>query len=673
VKPGDIVGGRYLIRRKLGEGGMSYVYLAEDILLGRHVAVKVLREPYADDEQFRRRFLREAQAVSLLSHPNIVTLFDTGMHEGAPYLVFEYVSGHTLKDEIRSRGPLPLEEVLAIGDQVLRALTHAHNRGIIHRDIKPHNILLTPDGTAKVSDFGIARALGGDTLTESGTFLGSAHYFSPEQAKGEAITPASDVYAFGVVLYEMLTGVLPFTGDSPVTVALKHMEAYPPFVRERRSEVPTALDNVVRRAMAKYPQNRYPSAEAMRIDLASSLAPERRKESPWEEPASDLSGTASWTRPFLEHVSENLGAPSVSGAAGRKSKAGKVMRFLRRPSVWGTALALTLLFSLWWGIRLLSASFQVPEVEVPNVVGMTKDEALRDLEQAGFVHVDTREETSDEFEVGQVIAQDPPAGMRLKTTASVVLTLSLGPNKVSLPDVTGFSLDVAKSRLNGFAEIRTEEAFSDSVPAGLVIRQTPAGGMEVVPKQTTVTLVVSKGPKETVMPDVVGRSLEEAKGLLARAGLASDPEIKQEKGYFPAGTVIRAWPYQAGQKVSPGTKVTLFVSDGLLPDAVEVHYPVTVLPQESGPVDVRITVSDARFHDQVVIQETVNGAKTYEVLLVLAPGKDGLLRVYQNDVLVLSQAISYTQAKQSDKSDKSEGNGGSSPPLPPPGETYSTP
>ncbi|PTQ51743.1 MAG: Serine/threonine protein kinase PrkC, regulator of stationary phase [Brockia lithotrophica] len=664
MKSGDVVGGRYLIRRKLGEGGMSFVYLAEDLLLGRNVAIKVLREPYADDEQFRRRFLREAQAVSLLSHPNIVTLFDTGTHDGAPYLVFEYVPGRTLKEEIRARGPLPLDEVLSIGDQVLRALAHAHNRGIVHRDVKPHNILLTADGTAKVSDFGIARALGGETLTESGTFLGSAHYFSPEQAKGETITPASDLYAFGVVLYEMLTGDLPFAGDSPVTVALKHVEASPPSVRERRPEVPVALENVVRRAMAKRPENRYPTAEAMRLDLASSLDPARRKELPWEEPGSDPFDTATWTRPFSEHASEKPGSPPTPGA-GRESGAGRVMRVLRRPPVWGTVLALAFLFSLWWGIRALSAPFQVPEKEVPHVVGMTREEALRALEQAGFARVDTREETSDEVEAGRVIAQDPPAGTRLKTTASVLLTLSLGPNKVSVPDVRGLSLEVAKSRLTDFAEVRTEEEFSDTVPVGLVIRQIPAGGAEVVTKQTTVTLVVSKGPKETTMPDVVGRSLEEARVLLARAGFNPDPKVEREKSYFPAGSVIRAWPYQAGEKAAPGTKVTLFVSDGLLPDAVEVHYPVTVLPQGSEPVDVRISVSDARFTDHTVIRETVNGAKTYEVLLVLAPGKDGLLRVYQDGVLVLSQAIPYAEAKHGDTSG---GNGGASSPPSPSGD-----
>ncbi|RKQ88795.1 Stk1 family PASTA domain-containing Ser/Thr kinase [Brockia lithotrophica] len=653
MKLGDVVGGRYLIRRKLGEGGMSYVYLAEDLLLGRNVAVKVLREPYADDEQFRRRFLREAQAVSLLSHPNIVTLFDTGTHEGAPYLVFEYVPGRTLKEEIRARGPLPLEEVLSIGDQVLRALAHAHNRGIVHRDVKPHNILLTADGTAKVSDFGIARALGGETLTESGTFLGSAHYFSPEQARGETITPASDLYAFGVVLYEMLTGVLPFTGDSPVTVALKHVDAPTPSVRERRPEVPVALENVVRRAMAKRPENRYPSAEAMRLDLASSLDPARRKEPPWEEPDADFPDAEAWTRPFSELSSERTGSSPASGRGGR------VVRALRKPYVWGSALALAVLLFLWWGIHALSASFQVPEREVPDVAGMTREEALRALEQAGFAHVDSREEPSDEVEAGKVIAQDPPAGTRLKTTASVLLTLSSGPRKVPVPDVSGLTLEVAKSRFAAFAGVRTEEEFSDSVPAGVVIRQMPAGGTEVVPKQTTVTLVVSKGPKETVMPDVVGRSLEEARGLLARAGFDPDPKVEREKSYFPEGTVIRAWPYQAGEKASPGTKVTLFVSDGLLPDAVEVHYPVTVLPQGGESVDVRISVSDARFTDHTVIRETVNGAKTYEVLLVLAPGKDGLLRVYQNGALVLSQAISYAEAKRGD----AQGENGASPPA----------
>lgn len=526
-----VLGDRYEIDGVLGQGGMAKVFRGTDRVLGRTVAVKVLSPQFADDQSFVARFRREAQAAAGLNHPNIVGVFDTGSHQDVHYIVMEYVEGKTLRDALRDDGPLLPERAAEIADAVARALGSAHEAGLVHRDIKPGNIMLTSDGEVKVMDFGIARTTSGDTLTQTAAVLGTASYLSPEQAQGQAVDLRSDIYSLGCVLYEMLTGRPPFAGDSPVAIAYKHVRDDPPLPSRVNGDVPPDLEAVVMKCLAKNPENRYASAQELREDLGRMLQ---------GVPTLATPVMAGDSTEMLTHRHE--GTAVMTGVEGPPPEEER-----RRPWV---PILLTLLILAALGIAafflvrsLLGEEVQL--VRVPDVVGERLRVAEGRLQGAGFrVEVERRFNPAPQ---GEVLEQEPPGGREVEEGSTVTLTVSRGPKPKAVPDVVGMSQDEATSTLQeaGF-EVGVQEQESDA-EAGIVIDQDPDAGTEAEPG-STVTIVVSTGPQTTVVPDVVCDPIPAAQAEIREAGLVPQEVGSEFSVECPEGTV-------ASQNPGPGTEV----------------------------------------------------------------------------------------------------------------------
>jgi serine/threonine-protein kinase len=543
-QPEQVVGGRYRVVRKLGGGGMADVYLCEDLTLGRHVAIKVLLQRYLNDPTFVERFRREAKAAAGLNQQNLVAIYDWGEVDGTYYIAMEYVEGETLKDLIRRRGRLSGNEAVAVTMQLLAAVDFAHRSGIVHRDIKPQNVMLDRGGTVKVMDFGIARA-GDSGMTEAGSILGTAQYLAPEQAKGYPVDERSDLYSVGVCLYEMLTGTVPFKGDSAVTVALKHVNEVPREPSELVPGMPYALNQIVLKAMAKDPADRYQSAAEFARDLRAA-----REGGPVQAAAFDTGGERTRV----------MGAAGMT-AAEATSVLDQPLPPRRKKSKWPVILIVLLLaiiaavaVALWW-------TMSGDKAEVPQVVGLSRAAAVRALEKEGF-KVAVQEEFSDRVAEGFVSRQAPTSGTRLREGATVDIWVSKGSQKAgALPNFTGWTAAavddwLAQNDLQG--EQRTGR--SNAVNEGQVFRQDPAAGTELN-RGETVTYWVSRGKPQATVPDLTGMSQSNAEAALADVGLELGTVAQEQSASVPAGAVIRQDP-PAGEEVDKGSSVSIVVSTG---------------------------------------------------------------------------------------------------------------
>lgn len=554
----ELLAGRYELMETIGAGGMAIVIKAHCTLLDRPVAIKILRDQYAANQEFLDRFQREARAAARLSHPNIVSIYDVGQENGKQFIVMEYVPGRNLKEYLRAEGPLPPRTVAEIGRQIAAALAHAHQRGIIHRDIKPHNILITPEGQVKVTDFGIARAAAASSLTETGVVLGSVHYFSPEQARGEPVDARSDIYALGVVLYELLTGKLPFEGDSPIAVALRHLDSDPPSPRTLRPEVPEALEKIILKAMARDPAERYQTAGELQQALKAFLGAELVE----EEPTRLL-------RP---------------GAAVRSS-AGAAKPHKRKSGMIWTGIVLVFLGLLVGGFLAFRSYFLVPIVNVPDVVGRPAEEARQLIEEKGLVYKVLRSEHSDQ-PPGIVLSQQPEAGTPRKSGVGEVVqvVLSLGPERVEVPDVRGQTRPAAEATLADKKLVlgTVREEYDPVTPAGLVVAQDPAPKTPVM-VGSRVSLVLSLGPPPVshLMPNLAGQDLFQAEEILRSLNLKVGQITQEPSNIYGTGKVIRTDP-PAGTTVTEGDTINLVVSQGPPPE-----------PQpDSTTFNLRFTVPD---------------------------------------------------------------------------------
>ncbi|AEJ43195.1 Stk1 family PASTA domain-containing Ser/Thr kinase [Alicyclobacillus acidocaldarius] len=561
------LGGRYRLEQKIGEGGMAEVYRAIDTLLDRTVAVKMLRSQYAVDEEFVRRFRQEAQAAARLSHPNIVNVYDVGVEDGQQYIVMEYVDGPTLKDVIVERAPLPVEEVIRISKQICSALQHAHELHVVHRDIKPHNILLTKSGQVKVADFGIARAATGHTIAhrQATTVLGSVHYFSPEQARGGPTDAKSDIYSLGVVMYEMLTGKLPFEGDSPVSVALKHLRE--PFVEPRQlnKDIPQSVENIVLRCLVKEPEGRYPNMAAVMADLDAAL---ERPNVPKFVSPSDMDDKTIVVPAMGDRLSEalKLRRPKADGERAKGARASKPpMAPWKRASLIAGIVVLSLAalgLGGYAAIVIVTRLLTVPNVELPSVVGKPVASAVATLEAAGF----SRQQIQEKFEPnlkaasGIVYQQSPAGNTQVKKTRDITLYVSQGAPKVAVPDVTNEPLDQAKQALvsAGFSanNIVVQTETSTSVPSGDVISSNPAPGTQV-PITSKITLTVSQQQYVTV-PKLVGLTLQQAEAAIQAAGLTLGTVTPSDL-VNQNPLVSYAYPYIQGDRVPVGSTINLYV------------------------------------------------------------------------------------------------------------------
>ena len=552
--PERVYTNRYEIVRHLARGGMAEVYLAHDQLLDRRVALKVLFAEFARDPAFVQRFRREAQSAANLNHPNIVAVFDWGEEDGTYFIVMEYVEGRSLKEAIQADGPLYPNLAADLASDVAGALGFAHRNGVIHRDVKPGNILLTPQGQVKVTDFGIARAAGAsEGLTQTGSVMGTATYFSPEQAQGLPVDARSDVYSLGIVLYEMVCGVPPFTGESPISVAYKHVREQPTHPTVVNPDVPAPLENIILTAMSKSPEGRYDSADDMRADLARF----RRGEPTTSVPlaAVPVSGSdVTVVNPRMDTVYDRTTVGTVVPSpalpvAPRRSPA---------PFVLALIALLAVLAGLGYLLaKQLSGGGGTKLVAVDNYVGQPVHDAELLIENAGLKPDSTTEE-NDQVPAGQVFAQDPVAGTKIEKGDTVHLKVSAGKGQVKVPDVSGQSLDDAQSRLSdaGF-EYRVQQETSDSIDAGKVTRTEPPGGSQA-DKGTVVKLFVSAGKEQVRVPNVVGLSKSDATTELQNAGF--QVIVREVTSLDPnnAGRVIAQSP-SADSKAPKGSIVTISV------------------------------------------------------------------------------------------------------------------
>jgi len=597
-----MLGNRYRLEERIGGGGMALVFRATDLQLGREVAVKILRGQFGADDEFVRRFRREAQNAASLSHPNIVQTFDVGEDGDTHYIVMELVTGKTLKALIQEQGPLPVAEAARIGIAIADALAHAHAQRIVHRDIKPHNILLGQDGRVKVADFGIARAVTTDTVTRTGAMMGSAHYFSPEQADGQPAGEKSDLYSLGVVLYEMVTGTLPFQGESPITVALKHLRERVQPPSQLNPEVPAEMDEIILRAMEKEPDDRFDSAVQMRDALADFLQ-------------LHLAGRS--------HIqSGDFPTMDVRATRARRTKAkpkrdpeAAAGRARRRTIVIVSAVLVVLLGGLGAGGWAIWKFLDVPEVQVPPIVGMHITQAEELLRAANLQRTIVSERHSD-LEINYILEARPEPGSMVKQGAVIELVVSKGPETVELPDVVGMQIDAARARLktDRFEVDQVKEEISNR-PAGEVIFQAPAARTPLK-VGSKVNLTVSLGPLK--VPSVAGKTREEAEKALTDVGLQPGT-VAEQPNAAPAGTVLSTVPAE-GTQVTPGQRVDLVVSSG--PELVGTTFvqPLTV------PVS---PTQKARF--TVVLVDQIEGAAEPEERILVDEEMEGGRQVIVSD------------------------------------------
>ena len=568
---GRTVDGRYRILERIARGGMATVYEAVDTRLDRVVALKIMHASMSDDPTFRARFQREARSAARLAHPNVVSIFDQGEDGELSWLAMELVDGQTLRDIVRDDGPLTSEQALAIFEPVLLALAAAHEQGFVHRDIKPENILISDDGQVKVTDFGLARAVSAETVTTRSVLIGTVAYLAPEQVDPGVADARSDVYATGVCLFEVVTGVVPYTGDSPLSVAYQHVNSAMPAPSSVRAGIPPEVDALVLAATQRDPDSRYPDARAMLADVrrVRDMLPAPRP----------LTSTIQHTAvlPRTAHVAEPL--PHAVAAPTAFAPAIIPRRRRRR---WPLVVGLVILIAAiagaagagWYFANGPGKTVLIPA----GVVGQTEAGAQKALDSVGLKFVAGTEAFSETVPKGLVISIDPLSGASVPEGATVTGVVSLGPERYEVPQMAGMtpeeaSAALAKAKLT-LGEVK--ERFDSTMATGLVVASEPASG-EVLKPGEAVALIVSKGPKPVVVPDVTGRAFDEVKAELEGLGLV----VKKTKDYsrdVPEGLVVSSDPI-AGNEVSYGGTVTILVSQG--PPLVEVPYLIDMQREEA--------------------------------------------------------------------------------------------
>lgn len=655
---GHELGGRYQIIERIGGGGMALVYRAQDILLNRNVAIKVLRQQFVNDEEFIRRFRREAQSAASLSHPNIVSVYDVGQEGDVHYIVMEYIEGRNLNEIIKERAPLQVDEAVRIASQIADALDHAHMNHIIHRDIKPHNILIGRNGWVKVTDFGIARAVTSTTITQTGSVVGSVHYFSPEHAKGVTTGEKSDLYSLGIVLYQMLTGRLPFLGESPISVALKHLQEHFDEPRSVNPMIPQSVENIILKSMRKNPGERYESAKEMLRDLETCLLPERRTENKLTF-ADDEDEDSTRVVPAIKPQNRQSGGGSKlsrddQGSDERqKQKSGK-KPVSSKTKLWVgiTLIVIVAMLGIAWYVNRLVT---VEEVKVPNVLNMSIEQATEEFSKVGIVVGDIAQVYKEGVDEGIVYEQSKPEGTAVKEGSSIDLTVSTAKELPKMPmlDNATYTYEEAIAQLEQLGvskeRISKNEENNPEVEAGKVFGQNPDANAEFDPETVQIVLKVSKGPENIKMPKLVGKTQDEALKAIEDAGLKLAKDgIKQKSSYeVPSGQVMEQWPYAEGAEVAPASDITIFVSSGYPSDAIEYTFEVPVVPATDGQKSkIHIIYGDARGENQDWGTKTITKPQYMSVDLVLAPNKDGYVYVNRDGALTDTYKISYIDAKQ---------------------------
>lgn len=571
---GSMLGNRYEIIEKVGEGGMAIVYKAKCHLLNRFVAIKVLRDEFTEDEDFIRKFRRESQAAASLSHPNILNIYDVGVDEldgkKVYYIVMEFISGKTLKEVIKNKGKLSVGETINYSIQIAEALKHAHRNHIVHRDIKPHNMMITEDNRVKVTDFGIARAVTSSTVTTTSNVLGSVHYFSPEQARGGYTDEKSDIYSLGIVMYEMITGKVPYDGDSPISVALKHIQTEITAPTELDATIPTNLEAIILKCIQKRQADRYANVNDLIQDLralqdtgAISKNGKDMDSATRIIPVLDIEEDEEVKKPKQRKSKKEIDKKAKS-----KKEGGGVVVFL------GILLAFLLATSMFYGYARLKNFLAVEEILVPDLKGKQEEVAKKEIEDLGLVFNVTDKVKSSEYAAGEVIYQSVEPNSKVKSGYPINVTISTGVDLTSVPLVINKPLAEAEAMITG-AGLRVgqiDPGFSDIIPKGSVMKQDPEALTNMEPG-TRVNLVVSEGPevKTVIMPNLVNSTIEEARNTITGLGLVVGDLTPQSSDSVEKDKVI--WQsYERGTELETGTAVDLYISSG--PEKVEKPNPI---------------------------------------------------------------------------------------------------
>ena len=658
---GRRLSGRYKILDMIGGGGMANVYLAHDMILDRDVAVKVLRMDFAEDEEFIRRFHREAQSATSLAHPNIVSIYDVGEEDSIYYIVMEYVDGQTLKQYIQQNSPIRIDDALEIMKQLTSAISHAHQNHIIHRDIKPHNILIDRHGNVKITDFGIAMALSATSITQTNSVLGSVHYLSPEQARGGMANRKSDIYSLGIVMFELLTGRLPFSGESAVSIALKHLQSETPSLKRWNPSIPQSVENIVLKATAKDPFHRYDSVEEMEEDISTALEPERLHEEKFMVPIDDDATKAipviTDDRPYqsmdetLVHAKDPKGdTQPVAKPLPEKKKKEKKKK--KKKKKWPIILVSVFLFLAVLGIlaiTVLPDLIAPKDVQVPDVSGKEVEDAVAELIAAGFTVRDTKPISDPDVEEGLVVKTDPKAGRTVKEGTSIDIYESTGKEKFELADYQGRQYDdvVRLLESKNFKSIEKTEENNESEPAGTILDQNFSEGDLVVPEDTELIFTVSKGPAPIALKDLRGynekglQEYEESSGLKVEYG---EEEFHEE---VPEGLVIKQDP-APGTNLARGQKVTVVLSKGkkeLLPKTENIEISVPYEPAAEGePNEVQIIIKDMNnpgsepVHTELIYEDTV-----IPIDITIAPGQNATYKVLRDGQVFEEKEIPYPE------------------------------
>ncbi|MEK4441126.1 Stk1 family PASTA domain-containing Ser/Thr kinase [Niallia sp. FSL K6-0077] len=664
---GKRISGRYKVLEMIGGGGMANVYLAHDMILDRDVAVKMLRLDYVNDEEFIKRFHREAQSATSLAHPNVVNIYDVGEEGDIYYIVMEYVEGDTLKQYIHKNSPLSVETVIAIMQQITSAIAHAHQNNIIHRDIKPHNILIDKEGKVKVTDFGIAMALSATSITQTNSVLGSVHYLSPEQARGGMANKKSDIYSLGIVMFELLTGRLPFSGESAVSIALKHLQSETPSVRRWNEAIPQSVENIVLKATAKDPFYRYNSMEEMSEDLQTALNLERLDEPKFAIPVDDEATKAipvitndGLYKNFDETIihtneKEDQGKTLVKESPKKKEKKEKKKKAKKKGKkiaaiIISTFLALLLIMGL---VLFLLPDLLAPEdIVVPDVAGLELDKAKTTLEEKGFVVSDTITLNSDDVEKGHVIKTSPSAGSARREGTEITIYESLGKETVVLSDYVGRKYDDVVKLLESegfdFKDIEPIEVFDDSEP-GTILEQNIKPKEEVVPSETSLEFTISKGAQLISVKDLSDYTKKEVNDYVDDVGLTVT--FKEEfSDTVEKGLVISQTP-EARTNLKKGAEITVVLSKGKkevqpkeVMKEISIPYEPTEMTADGKPVEQTVRIYIGDFNNSMTepaetFKITENTKKT--IYLQIPEGQKGYYRVQIDSVVILDEEVPY--------------------------------
>ena len=652
---GKRISDRYKILGLIGGGGMSNVYLAHDMILSRDVAIKILRYDFSNEEELHRRFQREALSATSLTHPNIVSIYDVGEDGDLHYIVMEYVQGKTLKQYIQEFAPISPARSVHIMKQLTSAIANAHENHIIHRDIKPQNILMDAEGNVKITDFGIAMTLSATSFTQTNSVLGTVHYLSPEQARGGTATNKSDIYALGIVLYELLTGELPFSGESAVSIALKHLQAETPSVRAFDATIPQSVENIVLKATAKDASHRYNTVEEMYEDLETVLAPSRINEPKFVIPIDDditkaipiIKEQPLEKEEDLEKTRAIVPIKEMPPVEQPKKPANKPIP-AKAKKRWPLYIAGLLVVTIAVFLFLLYATdlFSPKKEAIPEVANLTVDEATKRLEEAGFiVSEEHQERNSEEVEKGKVIETDPPSGTLRVKGSEIDLVVSQGAVMMVVGNYVGQNIHQVEALLKGkFLEVNTEYIFSNE-PEGRIIEQSIPANEEVVAQDEVITFKVSQGVQMIRVEDVVNYTKADLDDYVQRVGLKWRVSREDYHDTIPAGSVISQLT-KAGTQVEAGSTISVVLSKGpaekpnkTLIKTVMIEYLAT---EEEIAQNIRVEIQDKNHTMSEPADEfPILSDTPYKIQLVIEEGKQAGYRIIRDSEIILEEKFNY--------------------------------